>query len=553
MGEQITVAIDVLEVGERVLATSAAYFAGLCEQNGRISTTRMDQYQRSLFDLAASATNLAAARQLLNHAHRYQADEQTRGQLVVHLALLNAATAVQELRGQIDLRAAELGLDGSTPVVDLNGTAVTTFLRQQRANQNIETAAKLLLQTNNSGPNGLNAEQRDLQAIFRRFAQEKVAPFAEEIHREDRDLPETMLRELAQMGCFGLSIPERYGGFQNDTQPDHMAMVIVSAELARASFGTAGSLITRPELLAKALLQGGTEAQKQKWLPLIATGERQAAVAITEPDFGSDVARLATAARKVPGGWRLNGSKMWCTFAGRADLIVVLARTDPDLSQGHRGLTLFIVEKPAATGHNFSHTTNGGSVSGYAIPTIGYRGMHSFALTFDDYFVPDVNVIGEKNGLGRGFYLQMHSFSGSRLQTAARALGVMTAAFYEALKYTRERQVFGRPLCDYQLVQHKLVAMARLIQAGRQFTYHAARELDAGRGAETAAMAKFFTGRAAEWVTREALQLHGGMGYAEEFPVSRHFVDARVFSIFEGAEEVLALRIIARGLLRECL
>jgi (2S)-methylsuccinyl-CoA dehydrogenase len=326
-------------------------------------------------------------------------------------------------------------------------------------------------------------------------------------------------------------------------------MVIVSDELSRASFGTAGSLGTRPELLARALLKGGTEAQKEKWLPLIASGAQQTAVAITEPDYGSDVANLSMSARRVQGGWRLNGRKMWSTFAGRATILMVLARTDASASKPHRGLSMFIVQKPPFYGHSFEHRQDGGCLSGSAIPTIGYRGMHSFDLRFDDFFVPDENLVGGVDGVGRGFYLQMHGFGGSRLQTAGRALGIMAAAFQEALGYARERRVFGRQLLDYPLTRHRLARMAAHIQASRRLTYEAAAELDAGGGAVAAAMAKLLTARNAEWITRDAQQLHGGMGYAEEYPVSRHFVDARVLAIFEGAEEVLALRVIARHLL----
>ncbi len=544
----LTITRNCLDSAERLINTSAAYFAKLCARNGRIHTDLIDRHQRPLFDLVEAATNLAASRQLLQTTTNWQTIDTPAKRLTAALAQLHAAESIRSLIHMLSMREVSFGLSPASINHEIFG--LSHFLQTQLNLFNWNQISDLLMQVKHPGESGLTAEQRDLQLTFRRFAREKVTPMAEEIHREDRDLPEPMLQDLAALGCFGLSIPARYGGFQDDGHPDHMAMVLVSDELSRASFGTAGSLITRPELLAKALLKGGSERQKQTWLPLIASGERQAAVAITEPDFGSDVAGLQTTARKVAGGWRLNGSKMWCTFAGRADLIMTLARTDPDLSKGHRGLTLFIVEKPVASGHSFTYSTNGGALNGRAIPTIGYRGMHSFALTYDEFFVPDANVIGEEAGLGQGFYMQMHGFSGSRLQTAARALGVMTAAFQETFTYAHERVVFGQPLIKYQLTRHKLVQMAMRIQAGRQLTYFAARELDAGRGADKAAMAKFFSGKAAEWVTREALQLHGGMGYAEEFPVSRHFVDARVLSIFEGAEEVLALRIIARALLQ---
>ena len=231
----------------------------------------------------------------------------------------------------------------------------------------------------------------------------------------------------------------------------------------------------------------------------------------------------------VDGGWLVNGVKTWATFAGRADVLMLLARTDADRSKGHRGLSVLIVEKPRAEGHAFQFEDGrGGKMEGRAIDTIGYRGMHSYEVAFEDWFVPAENLIGEEAGLGRGFYLQMAGFENGRLQTAARAVGLMQAAFEAGLSYAQERKVFGQPVFDYQLSRVKLARMAALIQGGRQFSYDVSRKMAAGEGTLEASMVKAYVCRAAEWVTREAMQLHGGMGYAEEFPVSRYFVDARV-------------------------
>lgn len=375
-------------------------------------------------------------------------------------------------------------------------------------------------------------------------------PMAEKVHRQDLRVPSEVLSGLRELGCFGLSIPQKYGGFQDDQKVDHTAMVIATEELSRASLGIAGSLVTRPEILSKALLKGGTEEQKKKWLPQIASGEKMVAVAVTEPDFGSDVAGIKVSAQRHGGVWKINGTKTWCTFAGRADLLMVLARTDPDFSKKHRGLSILIAEKPPFEGHEFEHRQpSGGRVAGSAIATIGYRGMHSYEVVFEDYEVPYENLVGGEAGLGRGFYLQMEGFAGGRLQTAARAVGVMQAAYEKALSYSLERKVFNQPIFNYGLTQFKLARMATLIQASRQFTYKAARLMDQGKGQIEASMVKFFASKVAEWVAREAQQIHGGMGYAEEYAVSRYFVDARVFSIFEGAEEILALKVIARNLL----
>jgi (2S)-methylsuccinyl-CoA dehydrogenase len=256
----------------------------------------------------------------------------------------------------------------------------------------------------------------------------------------------------------------------------------------------------------------------------------------------------------------INGVKTWCTFAARADVLMLLARTDPDRAKAHRGLSLFVVPKPRGDGHGFvftqdpvvdGHVDASGRMEGRPIDTLGYRGMHSYEIAFENWFVPSANLVGGEEGVGRGFYLQMAGFENGRLQTAARALGVMQAAYEAALDYATNRVVFGRPVVEYQLTRAKLARMAVLIQATRQFAYEVARLMAKGEGTLEASMVKAYVCRAAEWVTREALQIHGGMGYAEEFPVSRYFVDARVLSIFEGADETLALKVIARRLVEQ--
>jgi len=307
-------------------------------------------------------------------------------------------------------------------------------------------------------------------------------------------------------------------------------------------------------VLARALLAGGTEAQKAHWLPGLAAGAPLCAVAITEPDFGSDVANLALRGTPVAGGWLLNGAKTWCTFAGKAGVLMVVARTDPDRSAGHRGLSVLLVEKPSFDGQEFEFLQPGrGRLAGRAIPTIGYRGMHSFDLAFDDFFVPDDHVVGGAGGLGQGFYYTMAGMVGGRMQTAARALGVMRAALRAALRYSADRKVFGAPLHDYPLTLAKLARMAARYAACRRLTYAVGRQLGQGGGRMEASLVKLLACRSAEMLTREALQLHGGMGYAEETAVSRYFVDARVLSIFEGAEEILALKVIARSVLEAAL
>jgi len=411
------------------------------------------------------------------------------------------------------------------------------------------------------GDRHLDADFELVRETFHRFAHEQIRPRAEHIHRANTDIPEEIISGMAEMGGFGMSVPEEYGGFATGGEADYMGMVVATEELAWGSLGAGGSLITRPEILTRAIVHGGTEDQKQLWLPRLATAEVMGAVAVTEPDFGSDVAGVVTAAAPTEGGWLINGVKTWCTFAARADVLMLLARTDPDRDKGHRGLSLFLVEKPKADGHGFVFTQDHrqqvrsgrsrGRMEGRAIDTLGYRGMHSYEVAFEDWFVPDANLVGGKEGLGQGFYLQMQGFENGRLQTAARAIGVMQASYEAAVDYARNRVVFGAPIIEYQLTRVKLARMAVLIQSTRQFSYEVARLMSKGEGGLEASMVKAYVCRAAEWVTREALQIHGGMGYAEEFPVSRYFVDARVLSIFEGADETLALKVIARRLLAD--
>lgn len=390
---------------------------------------------------------------------------------------------------------------------------------------------------------------------FRRFASEKIAPVADEIHRHNLDIPEEIIAGLGEMGAFGLSIPEEYGGFASGTANDYLAMIIATEELSKASLGAGGSLITRPEILARALIKGGTPEQQTEWLPKLASAEILPAIAVTEPDFGSDVASLTTSATKNEGGWIINGVKTWCTFAARANVLMLLARTDPDRSRAHRGLSMFIVPKPIGEAKGFLFTQDAkpdgtiGKMEGRPIDTIGYRGMHSYEIAFENWWVPDDHLVGMENGLGKGFYFQMEGFENGRIQTSARAVGVMEAAYKSALEYARNRKVFGESILNYQLTQAKLGKMAAIITASRQFSYHVATLMAKGEGSMQASMSKAFACRAAEWVTREAMQIHGGMGYAEEFSVSRYFVDARVLSIFEGADETLSLKVIAKKLI----
>ena len=492
----------------------------------------VDANQVIAYDLAHAASAVENARAVLDYG--------AKGDVEGRIACAFVADVVADLISRLIGREQEWGVDPA--VLSPSHDFVATF-------RSPEFLASL---AGEAGPRHLDSDFEMVQDTFRRFAEEKVMSAAEHVHRKNEDIPEEIISGLADIGTFGLSVPEEYGGWAMGGEGEYLSMVVATEELSRGSLGVAGSLITRPEILTRALVQGGTEKQKQHWLPMLASGEIMNAVAVTEPDFGSDVGGVKTTAVKDGDGWRINGVKTWCTFGARADVLMLLARTDPDRSLKHRGLSLFVVPKDRGDGHGFVlDQPEGGRMEGRPIDTIGYRGMHSYEIALDNWYVPGDHLVGEEAGLGRGFYLTMQGFENGRLQTAARATGVMQAAYEAALEYAQNRTLFGRSEVEYQLTQVKLARMAVVIQSARQFMYQVARLMARGTGTMEAAMVKAYVCRAAEWVTREAMQIHGGMGYAEEFPVSRYFVDARVLSIFEGADEVLALSVIARRLLEK--
>ncbi len=527
----LTTAADVVTAAQGVVTAATRRLASIAADGGNI-----DDHQVLAYDLAHAAAAVETARALLDYGGK--------GDLEGQITCAFVADAVAELAGKLFGREADWGV--AAGALDSTREFVATY----RAADFVASLAQL------EGPRHLDGDFEMVQDTFRRFAEEKIRPVAEHIHRHNGDIPEEIISGLAEMGGFGLSIPEEYGGYGMGGEGEYIGMVVATEELSRGSLGAGGSLITRPEILARALLAGGTEEQKHEWLPRLATGEIMNAVAVTEPDYGSDVAGIKVTATPTEGGWLINGVKTWCTFGARADVLMLLARTDPDRSKTHRGLSMFIVPKPRGEGHGFEFVQEaadgapgGGKMEGRPIDTIGYRGMHSYEVALDSWFVPAANQIGLEDGLGKGFYYQMAGFENGRLQTAARAVGVMQAAYEAARQYALDRAVFGQPIAEYQLIAAKLGRMAVAIQAARQFSYEVAKMMAKGEGQLEASMVKAYVCRAAEWVTREAMQIHGGMGYAEEYDVSRYFVDARVLSIFEGADETLCLKVIVRRML----
>ncbi len=527
----LTKAADAIALAEKVVA---AGFQVLKESGGA------DVHQVLAYDLSHAASALATASSMLAYG--------AKGVDEANLAAAFTADAIAELGAKLVGREALWGItaDWAAPIsAFLSEYRDPTFLASLAATQ---------------GPRHLDEDFELVGETFHRFAEEQIRPHAEHVHRTNGDVPEELISGLAELGGFGLSVPEEYDGFATGGESDYMGMCVATEELTWGSLAIGGAMITRPEIICRSLMAGGTEQQRQEWLPKLASTEVMAAIAVTEPDFGSDVAGVVTSATRTTGGWLLTGTKTWCTFAARATVLLVLARTDPDRSKGYRGLTQFLVPKPITESHGFvmqqdaaseGRTDPDGKIEGRPIDTIGYRGMHSYEVSFENWFLSDALVIGGEEGVGRGFYSQMAGFENGRIQTAARAVGLMQAAYEAAYDYAENRKVFGSAIIDYELTKVKLGRMVAIIQACRQYSYVVAKLMANGEGTLEASMAKAYVCKAAEWVTREAMQIHGGMGYAEEYAVSRYFVDARVLSIFEGADETLCIKVIARRMLEQ--
>ena len=382
----------------------------------------------------------------------------------------------------------------------------------------------------------LTEEHVEIRKAVRKFTEEEVVPIAQELDRNNKEIPQEIIKKMAELGYFGLIFPTEYDGIGLD----YIAMAIVAEELSRGWLSV-GSVMTRSIITGTLLLAHGTEEQKNRYLPGIARGEIMTAAAFTEPDSGSDTGGMKLKATRTKGGYILHGEKTWCTFANRAHILTVLARTDPDMSKRHRGLSMFLVEKGA--GENINHP----NISGQPIPTIGYHGMRSYTLSFDECFVPEENMIGAEEN--RGFYQLMSTYESARIQTAARAVGVGQAAFEAALRYSKERIQFGQPICNFQAIRLKLSEMASRLEAARQLVYYACSMKDTHKRCDLeAGMAKVVAAEMVEYVTREGMQIFGGYGYSKEYPAERFWRDGRVISLFEGTTEIQH-EVIARRLI----
>jgi alkylation response protein AidB-like acyl-CoA dehydrogenase len=382
----------------------------------------------------------------------------------------------------------------------------------------------------------LREEHQQIRESVREFVEREVVPIADELDNAEKEIPMPVIGKMAELGYFGLIFPAEYGGMGLDS----LSMAIVTEELSRGWLSV-GSVMTRMIITGTLIMANGTEAQKKKFLPKIASGELLTAAAFTEPDVGSDTASMKLRAVKEGDQYKLYGEKTWCTFANRAHVLTVLARTNPEVQPPHKGLSILLVEK--APGDGFHPP----ELAGGAIPTIGYKGMKSYSLGFDGFACPRENLLGGEEG--RGFYQLMATYEYARIQTAARAVGTAQAAYEAALKYAQERVQFGHPIADFQVIRHKLAHAAVEIEAARQLTYYACEKKDSGARSDLeAGMAKVFAAEMAERVTSEMMQIFGGYGYSREYPAQRFWRDARVFRIFEGTSEI-QYEVIAKRLL----
>ncbi|MBF9057834.1 acyl-CoA dehydrogenase [Rhodobacterales bacterium HKCCSP123] len=531
---------------EALLATARARLLAEVTVDGRISGGAIEANQTAAHGLAWMATYVESLRQMQAWATRLQGDGKFGEveQLILQIAF---GEYLWQLYGGIQMNQAEvvrpqdLGLTQEdqrglmTPeVVTLTRSGNTQAARMRLVELMQERRAEITV-----GATGLDDELEMIREQFRRYAVEKVAPYAHEWHLKDELIPMEVIEELAEMGVFGLTIPEEHGGFGLSKA----SMCVVSEELSRGYIGV-GSLGTRSEIAAELILAGGTDEQKAKWLPGLASGEILPTAVFTEPNTGSDLGSLRTrAVRNEAGDWVLNGNKTWITHAARTHVMTVLARTIPDTTD-YRGLSMFLAEKtPGDDANPFPDE----GISGGEIEVLGYRGMKEYTVNFDDFTVKGENLLGGEEG--QGFKQLMQTFESARIQTAARAIGVAQAALDEGMQYAEDRKQFGKPLIAFPRVANKLAMMAVEIMVARQLTYFSAWEKDNDRRCDLeAGMAKLLGARVAWACADNALQIHGGNGFALEYKISRILCDARILNIFEGAAEIQA-QVIARRLL----
>ncbi|HEX3440080.1 MAG TPA: acyl-CoA dehydrogenase family protein [Pseudolabrys sp.] len=538
LSREATAALDAL------LADATAKVRERVVVEGHVVARLLDREQRATHGLAWLATYVEAVRQLAAYTER-MAGEGTFGEIEEHLVRIGLGEYIAQIIGGIPMsqnevvRPSDLGLSMAQVSARINPMVESLIASGNTAERRARLVALMREQHHATvGIAGLDETLESIREEMRKFADSEVIGHAQGWHRTNSYIPLEIISQMSELGVFGLTIPEEYTGMGLGKE----SMCVVSEELSRGYIGV-GSLGTRSEIAAELILGGGTDAQKRKWLPGIASGRILPTAVFTEPNTGSDLASLKTRAVREGNVYKVYGNKTWITHPVRADLMTLLVRTNPK-EPGHRGLSMLLAEKPRGDDAN-PFPAKG--MSGTEIEVLGYRGMKEYEIAFDGFEVKAENLLGGVEGLG--FKQLMQTFESARIQTAARAIGVAQAAMEQAMAYGQNRVQFARPIVDFPRVADKIAMMATEIMIARQLTYHAAREKDSGRRCDLeAGMAKLLAARVAWANADNAVQIHGGNGFALEFPASRILCDARILNIFEGAAEIQA-QVIARRLL----
>ena len=533
---------EAARAAEALLADATAAVRQRVTAEHHIVERLFEREQRATHGLAWLATYVEGIRQLAAYAERMHASGRL-SEMEALLVQLGIGEYFEQIAGGIPMSPGEMVRPSD---LGLSAGAVSQRLAQiveGFSSGSVDHRARLveLMRAHHDatfGDCGLDETLNTIREEMRKFAESEVMPEAQQWHRRNAYIPYEIVAQMGELGVFGLTIPAEYGGLGLGKE----SMCVVSEELSRAYIGV-GSLGTRSEIAAELIISGGTEEQKRKWLPKIASGEVLPTAVFTEPNAGSDLASLKTRAVRGGGVYRVYGNKTWITHPVRADLMTLLARTNP-ADPGYRGLSMFLAEKPRGTDE---HPFPAPGMSGTEIEVLGYRGMKEYEIAFDGFEIKAENLLGGVEGLG--IRQLMQTFESARIQTAARAIGVAQAALDQALAYAQEREQFGQAIISYPRVSDKIASMAVEIMIARQLTYFAARQKDSGKRCDLeAGMAKLLAARVAWSAADNAVQIHGGNGFALEFPASRILCDARILSIFEGAAEIQA-HVIARRLL----
>ena len=539
----VEMATRAFPAAEQLYAETRQSVGQLVIKDGRVSGALIEQNQTAVHGLSWVATYVEGLRQMLAWAERLS-EEDRLGELEQLMVQAAFGEYLSQLSGGISIsqleivRPVDLGVSDDALHTFISDADVQALMAQGNT-EPVRARIAALIEDNHFGAPGLSDETLDMvRDQFRRFAEEQVTPYAHNWHLKDELIPIEVVEQMAELGVFGLTVPEEFGGLGLGK----MAMCVVTEELSRAYIGV-GSLGTRSEIAAELIRLGGTDAQKEHYLPMIASGEILPTAVFTEPGTGSDLASLKTRAVREGDSYKLTGNKTWITHAARSDMMTLLARTNSDIA-GYKGLSMLLVEKPRGTTED-PFPKEG--MSGGEIEVLGYRGMKEYELGFDAMNVPAEQLLGGEEG--QGFKQLMATFESARIQTAARAVGVAQNAMELGLEYAKGRVQFGKPIYAYPRVHGKIAWMAVETMIARQITYFSGRQKDSDRRCDIeAGMAKLLAARVAWSNADGALQIHGGNGYALEYPISRVLCDARILNIFEGAAEIQA-QVIARGLL----